>query len=100
MRSTAITAVLAVAEVDAQARALRLAYAQLVPRARLALERTVAEADSLDEDRYTRKTWAALTHALDKAEATLTDAAASDAKLTKAEAALAQALAGLKVKPA
>ncbi len=34
------------------------------------------------------------------AKTTLADAAASDAALTKAEAALAQALAGLKVKPA
>lgn len=88
------------AEVDAQARALRLAYEQLVPRARLALENTVEQADSLDEDRYTKKTWAALTRALERAKVSLADAAASDARLTKAEAALARALAGLKAKPA
>lgn len=87
-------------EVDAQARALRLAYEQLVPRARLALENTVAQADSLDEDRYTKKTWKALTQALESAKTTLADAVASDAKLTKAEAALTKALAGLKLKPA
>ncbi len=88
------------AEVDAQARALRLAYEQLVPRARLALEHTVAQADSLDADRYTKKSWAALTHALESAKATLADPAASDALLTRAEAALVKALAGLKMKPA
>ncbi|MFI7609313.1 glycoside hydrolase domain-containing protein [Micromonospora sp. NPDC049366] len=86
-------------EVDAQARALRLAFGQLVPRARLSLENTVARAESVEQRRYTDASWAALTSALTAARATLADAAASDAALSNADATLAKALSGLTVKP-
>ncbi|MEU4679133.1 glycoside hydrolase domain-containing protein [Micromonospora sp. NPDC023737] len=86
-------------EVDAQARALRLAFGQLIPRARLSLENTVGRAESVEKRRYTDASWAALTSALTAAKATLADAEASDAALSNAEAALNKALSGLKVKP-
>ncbi|MET7751171.1 glycoside hydrolase domain-containing protein [Micromonospora sp. NPDC005367] len=86
-------------EVDAQARALRLAFGQLIPRARLSLENTVGRAESVEKRRYTDASWAALTSALTAAKATLADAGAGDAALSNAEAALNKALSGLKVKP-
>ncbi|MFK3983892.1 glycoside hydrolase domain-containing protein [Micromonospora sp. NPDC050397] len=86
-------------EVDAQARALRLAFGQLVPRARLSLENTVERAGSVEQRRYTDSSWKALTTALAAARARLADAGASDAALGNAEAALTKALSGLKVKP-
>ncbi|WP_312034167.1 glycoside hydrolase domain-containing protein [Actinoplanes sp. TBRC 11911] len=86
-------------DVDAQARALRLAYGQLVPRARLSLENAVELAGSVVPGRYTDASWKALTGALATAKAKLADTAASDAALSSAEAALTKALSGLKVKP-
>ncbi|GGK73669.1 hypothetical protein GCM10012284_04450 [Mangrovihabitans endophyticus] len=86
-------------EVDARARALRLAFGQLVPRARRALENTVGRAGSVQTRRYTETSWAALTAALDAAKAALADGDATDATLNDADAALTSALSGLTVKP-
>jgi len=87
------------AQADAQARSLRLAAGQLVPRARLLLEALLEQARGVDDARYTEASWGAFRSALDAAESVAGDAAATDAALDAARTALDQALDALETRP-
>ncbi|GAA3808294.1 hypothetical protein CSO01_18180 [Cellulomonas soli] len=87
-------------EVDRQARTLRLAAGQLVPRARLLLDHLIATATAVVDERYTSDSWADLQEALARAHQVLALDGATDSQLASAGEALSAALSALVVRDA
>lgn len=81
-----------------QARGLRLAAGQLIPRVRLVLENLVDRASAVVDERYTDESWAALQSTLSAATLVAHEDASTDAELASAGTSLAAALAGLTVR--
>jgi hypothetical protein len=87
-------------ELDRQARSLRLAAGQLLPRVRLVLDHLVATAAAVVDERYTVGSWTGLQDALSRAQQVLALDGATDSQLAAAGDALSAALAALVVQDA